>query len=114
MNNIAEGFERYRLGEVHQFLSIAKGSAAEVRSMLYAGLDLGHLDDRAFQLLMRAAMDVTRLVAAWRSAIQREMHAGKELREDRFSWDEAWLAAGGDSEQDREPVMPSRGLRTQD
>lgn len=87
MNNIAEGFERYRLGEIHQFLSIAKGSAAEVRSMLYAGLDVGHLDDDRFQALMRAVMDVTRLVAAWRSSVQREMRDGKTLRETGFMWD---------------------------
>lgn len=88
MNNIAEGFERYRLGEVHQFLSIAKGSAAEVRSMVYAGLDVGHLDQASFQQLTGAAMDVTRLVAAWRSSVERERQASKELREAPLTWDE--------------------------
>ena len=42
MNNIAEGFESgYDKKFVH-FLFIAKGSAGEVRSMSYAGLDLGY------------------------------------------------------------------------
>lgn len=35
MSNIAEGFERTHIAEKVQFYSIARGSAAEVRSLLY-------------------------------------------------------------------------------
>src|SRR5215468_5829156 len=44
MSNVAEGFERNRPGEFHQFLSVAKGSCAEVRSQLYVAHDAGYLD----------------------------------------------------------------------
>jgi four helix bundle protein len=43
MNNIAEGFERFSPAEFAHFLSVAKGSCGEVRSMLYLAEDLHYL-----------------------------------------------------------------------
>lgn len=48
MDNIAEGFERNGKGELIQFISIAKGSAGEVRSQLYRAVDNGHIDQMTF------------------------------------------------------------------
>jgi len=45
MSNIAEGFERGRPAEFHQFLSISKGSWAELRSQLYVAFDAGYVND---------------------------------------------------------------------
>jgi len=49
MNNIAEGFERDTNIDTVKFLFIAKASAGEVRSMAYAGLDLGYFDRGQFE-----------------------------------------------------------------
>lgn len=44
MSNIAEGHERGGAREFTRFLTMARGSCAEVRSQLYAAEDAGYLD----------------------------------------------------------------------
>jgi four helix bundle protein len=50
-SNIAEGFEHDRDGEFRHFLSIAKGSAGELRSQLHTAADLGYLNTETFEAL---------------------------------------------------------------
>jgi len=52
MANIAEGYERGGSGEFIQFLSIAKSSAAEVKSHLYVALDQEYVGEQRFNELM--------------------------------------------------------------
>ena len=70
-SNIAEGFERKSPSEFHLFLSIAKGSCAELRTQLYLALDLGYLDETHFTLLLRQAEEVTRVIAGLRTSVER-------------------------------------------
>ena len=42
MSNIAEGFERFHVPEKLQFYNVARGSSAEVRSLLYVVEDNYH------------------------------------------------------------------------
>jgi four helix bundle protein len=71
MSNIAEGFERYGQGELHQFLSVAKASCAEVRSLLYVALDIGYLDQDQFQKLLNQTKEVGRIIGALRSSVDK-------------------------------------------
>lgn len=48
MNNIAEGFERNNNKEFVNFLKYSKGSAGEIRSMLYVALDLNYISETTF------------------------------------------------------------------
>ncbi len=73
MANIAEGFERHGLKEFHQFLSIAKGSCAEVRAHLYVALDAGYLSESEFSEIRDMAEEVTRIIAGLRSSLERQL-----------------------------------------
>jgi four helix bundle protein len=72
-SNVAEGFERDTLKEFHHFVSIAKGSCAEVRSQLYLALDLGYVDHSNFQQLMSEAEETSRVLGGLRAALQRKL-----------------------------------------
>jgi four helix bundle protein len=76
MSNIAEGFERGRASEFHQFLSIAKGSCAELRSQLYVALDAGYITVGHFEHLMAGATETGQVVGGLRVSVERR----KQLR----------------------------------
>jgi len=63
MNNIAEGFERKGAKEYSRFLYIAKGSAGEVRSMLYVARELDYVDDKIFDRCYNLAEEISKMLA---------------------------------------------------
>ena len=71
MSNIAEGFERAGKAEFHQFLVIAKGSCAEVRSQLYVALDAGYISKTQFDGLQVQAEEVARIIGGLRASVKR-------------------------------------------
>jgi four helix bundle protein len=71
MSNLAEGFERGRPAEFHQFLSIAKASCAELRAQLYVALDVGYISLPTFDRLMAQATEVGRILGGLRQTVER-------------------------------------------
>ena len=78
MSNIAEGFERGRRAQFHQFLSTAKASCAETRSHLYVALDVGYLEQTEFDRLLQQAEEVGRVVGGLRAAVRRQRYNDKQ------------------------------------
>jgi four helix bundle protein len=72
MSNIAEGFDRAGRSEFHQYLVIAKGSCAEVRSQLYVAYDVGYLSTEQFDTLKNLTEEVSQIIGGLRSAVKRQ------------------------------------------
>lgn len=80
MSNIAEGFERDGNREFIQFLTLAKGSAGEVRAQLYVALDAGYLAQHEFDLLSGLAIEVSRLTAGFIRYLRESEYRGSKFQ----------------------------------
>ena len=61
-NNIAEGFDRKTNKEFIRFLYIAKGSSAEVKSMLYLAEELEYLTTTESQQLRDKSDEISKMI----------------------------------------------------
>lgn len=64
-NNIAEGFERQSNKELSKFLFIAKGSCAEVRSMLHLALELNYISKDDFNKLYNLSQEISKMLSGF-------------------------------------------------
>ncbi len=71
MSNIAEGYERQSNKEFAQFLYIAKGSCAEIRSLLCIGKDLKYINEEQFIKLNSASLVISKLISGFITYIRK-------------------------------------------
>jgi four helix bundle protein len=61
-SNIAEGFERNSKKDFSNFLRIARGSCAELRTQLYIGQDIGIIDKETAENLLDEALQLSKML----------------------------------------------------
>src|SRR6056297_159834 len=69
MSNIAEGFERYSRQEFKQFLSISRGSCAEVRSQIQLAKSLGYVANADCLKIYEKGISLSRAIGGLRSSL---------------------------------------------
>jgi four helix bundle protein len=80
MANIAEGYERDGTGEFIQFLSIAKGSAGEVKCHLYIARDQNYLNQEQFDHLLSITNKVGKLIGGLINYLRRSGVKGNKFK----------------------------------
>ncbi len=84
MSNIAEGFSRRTGKEFTQFLFVAKGSAAEVQSLLYVAIDQEYLAEEDFAKLYEKAEEIAKILSGFITSLLRRS-TGSRLNNSRNS-----------------------------
>ena len=76
MTNIAEGFDCESTAESARFLGIARRSAVEVQSLLYAALDVEHINQDDFKTFYEQAKKCKALVGGLKQGILKNPRRG--------------------------------------
>lgn len=61
-SNIAEGYERNSKKDFSNYLRIARGSCAELRTQLYIGQEIGLIEDNIAERLQQEALEISKML----------------------------------------------------
>ena len=70
-SNLAEGLERESGKEQKWFVSVARGSAAELKTQIYIGIEIGYIGKDKGQMWIRELKDITAMIQGLMKSFQR-------------------------------------------
>ena len=79
-SNIAEGFEREGNKELIQYLTIAKGSAAEVQTQVHIAFEVGHISEKEFERADGLCTEVLKLLSGFIRYLNRTPLEGNKFK----------------------------------
>ena len=71
-SNLAEGLERESGKEQKWFVSVARGSAAELKTQIYIGIEIGYIGKDKGQMWIRELKDITAMIQGLMKSFQRD------------------------------------------
>ena len=77
MTNVAEGFDCESTADFARFLGIARRSAVEVQSLLYAALDVEYINEEIFHPLYEQARKCKALIGGLKHGILKNPHSAR-------------------------------------
>lgn len=75
MSNLAEGFDRYSTKKFRHFISIARGSVAEIRSQVHPAEELGYITKMEASSIIDLCVETGLIPGGLRKSLERK--AGK-------------------------------------
>ncbi len=61
-SNIAEGYERGSNKEIANFMNYAKGSAGELRTQIYIGIEIGYIEPEQGKQWVQEAKEISKML----------------------------------------------------
>lgn len=80
VSNIAEGYERNGNKEFAQFLSIAKGSAGEMRAQIHIAKELKYISETEARLLVERATEISKMLSGFINYLKQSDYKGSKFK----------------------------------
>jgi four helix bundle protein len=72
-SNIAESYERESVKEIANFINYAKGSAGELRTQIYIGIDIGYIEKQVGQTWILEVTEISKMLSGFIKSVRKRV-----------------------------------------